>query len=191
VVNLFRSFIILNWSGIKREMSLHFRFTAIPLLKTITTLAAIFYFGLLFYIFFLARRRRGPTLPWRDRYLNVVPLKNKLDFFLYHSNVSVPERQQFYIDLVGNIMLFIPFAFFLCLIFRLNGLRNCVLICMITSISIELIQFLLSIGVADIDDVILNTTGAAIGVLIFKLFTKIDFFKNLTLAYGLRNTNAG
>jgi glycopeptide antibiotics resistance protein len=172
----------------KKEMKLSFRFTTASFLKTIITFAAIVYFLLLFYIFFLARRRRGPTLPWRKRYLNLVPLKNKVDYF-YQFNVSSPQRREFYLDLFGNIVLFIPFAFFLCLIFRLYEPRKCILISMITSISVELIQLLLSIGVADIDDVILNTTGAVIGVLIFRLLTRFDLFKDLSLAYrGITRT---
>ena len=51
------------------------------------------------------------------------------------------------------------------------------IISVITSVSIEIIQFILSIGVADIDDVILNVTGAAMGSLILKLLTKVPIVK--------------
>jgi glycopeptide antibiotics resistance protein len=43
-----------------------------------------------------------------------------------------------------------------------------------TSVFIEITQFVFSIGVADVDDIILNTTGAAIGLLILKMLIKIN-----------------
>ena len=146
-------------------------------LKTIITFSAIFYFVLLFYIFFLARRRRGPTLPWRKRHLNLIPLKNKFDYFVSQCNTPDPQLREFYIDFFGNILLFIPFAFFFYFFFRIKEPRKSILISVIISVSIEFIQFILSIGVADIDDVILNTTGATIGMLLLKLLTKVKVFK--------------
>lgn len=146
-------------------------------LKTIITGGAIFYFTLLFYIFFLARRRRGPTLPWDKRHLNLIPLKDKFDYFVSQYNLPDPQLREFYIDLFGNILLFIPFAFCFYFFFRIKEPRKSILIAVIVSVSIEAIQFILSIGVADIDDVILNTTGASIGVLILKLLTEVKVFK--------------
>ena len=158
-------------------MNLSFRLFTTSLVKTITRFAAIFYFALLFYIFFLARRRRGPTLPWGKRHRNLIPLKDKFDYFVSQSNVPHPQLREFYIDFFGNIVLFIPFAFCFYFFFRVKEPRKNILISVIISISIECIQFILSIGVADIDDVILNTTGATIGVFLLKLLIKVKVFK--------------
>jgi glycopeptide antibiotics resistance protein len=158
-------------------MSLSTRIFTSPPLKTIIAFAAIFYFALLFYIFFLARRRRGPTLPWRKRHLNLIPLKNKFDHFVSQYNTPDPQLREFYIDFFGNILLFIPFAFFFYFFFRIKEPRKSILISVIISVSIEFIQFILSIGVADIDDVIFNAAGATIGMLILKLLTNVKVFK--------------
>lgn len=40
------------------------------------------------------------------------------------------------------------------------------LVCFLVSFSIELLQFITGKGVADIDDIILNTIGGAVGFLI-------------------------
>jgi len=158
-------------------MNLSFRFSTTHVVKTITTFAAIFYFAMLFYIFFLARRRRGPALPWRKRHLNLIPLKNKFAYFISQFNVPNPQLREFYIDFVGNILLFIPFSFFLYFFLHVKDARKIMIISVITSLSIEIIQFALSIGVADIDDVILNTTGAATGLLILRLLAKVTVAK--------------
>jgi glycopeptide antibiotics resistance protein len=151
-------------------------FTSAPV-KAIITFAAIFYFVLLFYIFFLARRRRGPALPWGERYLNLIPLKEKYDYFVHEPGTPHLQPREFYIDLFGNILLFIPFAFCFYFFFKIKEARKNILISIIISVSIELTQFLLSIGVADIDDVILNTIGATIGVFLLKLLIKVKIFK--------------
>jgi glycopeptide antibiotics resistance protein len=139
----------------------------------IKVVLGIFYFATLFYIFFLARRRRGPTLPWHKRHLNLIPLKDKIEYFTAYPHLTGPQGGQFYIDLFGNIILFVPFAFFLVFIFHIKSLRRIMLIAFLTSISIELIQLIFSIGVADIDDIILNIAGAALGALILKLLLKL------------------
>ena len=41
------------------------------------------------------------------------------------------------------------------------------------SISIECLQFVFKAGVADVDDIILNTAGAVVGVSLMKLLIKL------------------
>lgn len=141
--------------------------------KIIKIILCILYFGNLFYIFFLARQRRGPTLPWDKRHLNLKPLKYKIDFFGSHLNLSNSESRAFYFELFGNIILFIPFAFFLVWVFHINSFRKIMVISLITTTLTELLQLIFSIGVADIDDIILNMLGTAIGILILKLLFKV------------------
>lgn len=148
--------------------------------KTVSRIVLIIfcsiYFSLLFYIFFLARRRRVSTLPRYKGRINLVPLKSKIEYLTTHSHLTSPQSREFYTDLLGNIILFIPFAFFLVFVFHIKTLRRILFIALITSVSIEVIQFLLSIGVADIDDIILNMTGATIGAGTLKLLFKLKAF---------------
>jgi len=73
---------------------------------------------------------------------------------------------------VGNIVMFIPFAFIYVGASRSPQivypaiLRRCVL----TSVGIEMLQFILNTGSFDVDDIILNTVGSCIGLLIYYAF---------------------
>jgi len=87
-------------------------------------------------------------------------------------------------NIIGNFFLFTPLGILLPLIFsRINSFKQMAVIFLITAISIEMIQLVLrrfgTYRTADIDDVILNTTGGILGWLIyahiFKSNHKIDF----------------
>jgi glycopeptide antibiotics resistance protein len=141
-------------------------------MKTIIKTAGLFYFVILFYIFFLARRRPHPTLFLHREPVNFIPLIYKLNTISDYHTLRPLDKWIFITDLFGNIALFMPLPFFLVFIFHVNSLRKTIRIAIIISVCIELIQFIFSIGVADIDDVILNTLGAIIGGVILKLLKK-------------------
>lgn len=71
-------------------------------------------------------------------------------------------------NLLGNILLFIPLGFLLPLLVR--RFRNIFLIVLtgfLLSVFYETVQLLTGIGIFDVDDMILNTFGTLIGVLVF------------------------
>jgi len=139
------------------------------LLKGIFRVTGIFYFSVLFYIFFLARRRPRPTFNRHIFPHNIIPLKHKFeDAALYHA-MSAIEKWNFITDLVGNIILFIPLPFFLALVFNVKSTTKLLLIAFLISFMVETCQYVLGIGVADIDDVILNTLGASMGAVLLQL----------------------
>ena len=75
-------------------------------------------------------------------------------------------------NVLGNILLFVPFGFFVSWFLKNKKLKLTFGITMITSVSIELVQ--LYIGrVFDIDDIILNIVGGIIGYYIYHLFDLI------------------
>ena len=74
----------------------------------------------------------------------------------------------FAISLGGNILLFIPLGFFLkYFIGKKNGIV--LMYTIIISVCIELTQLIFHSGVCDIDDVLLNSAGAFVGILFFNL----------------------
>ena len=79
-------------------------------------------------------------------------------------------------NLVGNILLFIPFGILLPLLFHsVNSFHRILLICGITSFSLELIQLFAVLGNFDIDDILLNILGACLGFglyILVKEFTR-------------------
>lgn len=81
-------------------------------------------------------------------------------------------------SLVMNIILFVPFGFFLYILTR-RPLMTTVLACLM-SISIEVLQYMLPIGrISNVDDVILNTLGGIIGMLCGVLVLKLQIVYNI------------
>lgn len=74
----------------------------------------------------------------------------------------------FYRNIIGNIMMFIPFGFFSSYYLKLNKKSFIFFLTLIVSIVIELIQ--LKIGRAfDIDDILLNIVGTLLGYYLYRL----------------------
>lgn len=76
------------------------------------------------------------------------------------------------INLFGNIAAFMPFGFILPAIFRkkFSGAWSTIAAGAMFSIIIEAAQFVTHLGCCDVDDVILNTSGAALGWLIHYIY---------------------
>jgi len=145
------------------------------LLKAMFRAAGVFYFSLLFYIFFLARRRPRPTFNRHIFPHNIVPLKHKFEDAAAYHTMSPIDKWNFITDLVGNIVLFVPLPFFLLLFFGIKNQGRVMLIAFCMSLGVEITQYLLGIGVADVDDIILNILGAGAGILLLKLTSRINF----------------
>ena len=98
---------------------------------------------------------------------NLYPFKT---IFTYIIEFNSNDKAPFVINIIGNIVLFIPFGFLLPITFqkRLNRLDKLLFACVLGILSIEIVQLVLKIGVFDIDDVILNGTGVLLGFIILK-----------------------
>jgi glycopeptide antibiotics resistance protein len=130
--------------------------------KTITILKYIFtisYFVILFYlVFFIGRRRGGHT--YSANLVNLIPVRNTWRELKYIDGIG---RFNYFSNIFGNILLFLPFPVVLKMFLKVYKFSSVLIISILLSISIESIQFIFKVGVADIDDVILNTIGACIG----------------------------
>jgi glycopeptide antibiotics resistance protein len=134
----------------------------------ITNAAAIGYCSLLTYVVFFARRRQNlPT-----RFVNTQPVLKSLREFLLIAPDDKRTLYHFYVNLFGNILLFLPLPFLFYFIFKMNSLVKVFVASVLLSFAIEVIQYIFRLGVADIDDILLNTLGASIGVLTIKLIWK-------------------
>jgi glycopeptide antibiotics resistance protein len=71
----------------------------------------------------------------------------------------------------GVLLVFIPLGFLLPVIFvNIRSLRNIILTSVCVSIFIEAMQYIATLGVFDIDDIILNSLGTVLGFLLYKIF---------------------
>ena len=79
------------------------------------------------------------------------------------------------IQIVNNILLFIPFGFALPLNFpRFEKLRYTILAAALLSLAVELIQGYTGLGLCEIDDVMGNTLGAGIGGWLWYYCSKLN-----------------
>jgi|WetSurMetagenome_2_1015567.scaffolds.fasta_scaffold432891_1 glycopeptide antibiotics resistance protein len=121
------------------------------------------YASILFYLVFLIPGReliRKNSLESRPK---LIPFVDKAASMGSHPSISKLLHSGFFWDWAGNIFLFIPFTFLLLLSFPRIGTGKAFLIGAFSSICIEAAQYALVLGTPDIDDVIMNMTGALIG----------------------------
>lgn len=134
-----------------------------------------FYLAVLFYLMFIGFSRSPSEL-----YMyNLKPFSTIKNYFVYfdHYNLST-----WVINIVGNIGVFVPVGLLLPLYDK--GLQNFFRFIFVFGAGIttlEALQLSFRVGSFDVDDIILNTLGASIGYMLWKLIslTKlIRFFSN-------------
>lgn len=92
--------------------------------------------------------------------LNLIPFKTISKYIIPIKNVL---SRGFRVNILGNLIAFMPFAFFLPKLFkRQNNLKVFTITMILIVLVIELLQFLTLAGCCDIDDLILNVLGAVI-----------------------------
>jgi glycopeptide antibiotics resistance protein len=99
---------------------------------------------------------------------NLYPFKT---IFTYIVEYDSHNKTPFVINIIGNIVVFIPFGFIGPILFqnKLNRLDKLLFASVIGILLIEIPQLLLKVGVFDIDDIILNLIGVLIGFSVLKL----------------------
>ena len=96
--------------------------------------------------------------------INLVPFQSMFDF---------STTKDMLINIVGNITMFIPTGIILPVIYKkLRSFPRTVLAGGLISLSIEILQLPLCDRTTDINDIILNTTGAAVGYAVYTLVKK-------------------
>jgi glycopeptide antibiotics resistance protein len=110
----------------------------------------------------------------RMQFGNFTPLKTISDTVLSPSSHEV-------INLVGNILAFMPYGIFLLLLFKSKpiSLIGVFIQSLGMSLLLECLQVFFSIGNFDVDDLILNTSGGLLGYCFFRLYSKYAGVKQL------------
>jgi glycopeptide antibiotics resistance protein len=133
--------------------------------RAIAGLFSLAYLFVLTYLVFFARRRRSI----HERSLSLHPFRTLIKDYR-----AIPHHSAFkyYTDATGNIMLFVPLPFVMAFVFRLRNPLLLIAIGIMISCQIELLQYIFIVGYSDIDDVILNTAGTCIGILLYNSIEK-------------------
>ena len=100
--------------------------------------------------------------PQQTRIYNLIPLSS----FFMPQDSSIAE-------FVFNMALFLPLGVLIpCLLKRKNKEKTTMLIGFSSSMLIEIIQLIRKLGELETDDIIANTLGVLIGILIYKIIVK-------------------
>lgn len=119
---------------------------------------------LIYFLFFAEWYGRGQSVQTELHY-NFVPLLEIRRFWTYRETLGF---WPVFLNLACNVIGFIPFGFILPILAR--SMRKGIGVVMfgcILSVFIECMQLILKVGCCDVDDVILNTVGVAVGYIMF------------------------
>ncbi|WP_226034795.1 VanZ family protein [Aquibacillus saliphilus] len=106
---------------------------------------------------------------------NIIPLKSIISYFVNFNGITIQLATD---NLFGNIFAFIPLGLLLPMISNLFlSYRKILTVACLTSLLIEITQFINRVGTFDIDDILLNTTGAIIGYSIALVIIQLVYNK--------------
>lgn len=138
----------------------------------------VFYFLVLCIILFLGQRGHFSNLSiWEYALMrmNIIPFKTITEYisaiFTGSMNLDIPIK-----NLLGNLILFLPMGIYLPLFFKKSRkFLSFFIMMIIILLAVEIIQLFTGRGSFDIDDLILNLSGAFIGFALWrtKFFQKI------------------
>lgn len=107
-----------------------------------------------------------------NRSYNLIPLNTIIN---YINNSEKYNTNTLFINLLANIIVFVPLGFLLPAIEEnMRRFTKILFISFIIIIGAETLQFILNVGIFDIDDIILNLLGVIIGYFILKLLLKMN-----------------
>lgn len=109
--------------------------------------------------------------------INLLPLK--VLFETYREVFINLNINYFIINFLGNIIMFMPIGFFIPLLWEIPD-KKIIIVGFLFSLFIEVCQLFLNRG-TDVDDLILNTLGTILGLLVYKFLYKK--FKNLIIRF--------
>ena len=118
--------------------------------------------GFIIYITALFRVVTFQDVSWSSS--NFIPFE---EMFRYEFGTKL-----FYKNVVGNMLMFIPYGFFISYFLKTKNPLLILLLTTLVSVTIEFTQLLIG-RVFDIDDIMLNIIGGLLGFIIYYVFVKV------------------
>ena len=135
------------------------------MIRALGTVLFILYVLALIYFLFFSEEYGRSAMEERDYRYNLIPFVEIRRFWVYRKQLGFLAV---FTNLFGNVAGFLPFGFMLPVI--TGKMRSGFLITLAgfgLSLTVEVIQLITKVGCFDVDDLILNTAGAALGYLLF------------------------
>ena len=106
--------------------------------------------------------------------MNLTPFHTISEFLATLASRDGYLARHAFVNLAGNVVMFLPLGVFLPLLFgKLRRYWRFLLVCALAIVLIEAAQALLLVGSADVDDLILNLCGASLGFPLGALAVKL------------------
>lgn len=123
----------------------------------------VFYLAALTWIILFKMATSYDTIDHGIRSLNLIPFKGAM---ITNGKINFSE-------MIDNILVFCPFGIYIGILYRRWNLSNKVLAFFSVSLIYEVLQYIFAIGRSDITDVIMNTAGGIVGLVVYSLLNKI------------------
>ena len=128
---------------------------------------ALYIFFLLYFLIFSEIYGRSGVM--QDYHYNITPFQEIERFCKYREQLGLMS----YINLFGNVLIFVPFGFMEPLTSKKRSFWATLIDGCLVSLSVEIFQFITKVGRFDVDDLMLNTTGVALGYVCFLVWNAI------------------
>ena len=129
----------------------------------------LLYVVFLIYFLFLAEWYGRTGISEEYRY-NLELFREIKRFIIYREQLGAFAV---FANLAGNILIFVPYGFFISVASRERGFFKTLFFSMGLSLCVEIIQLFTRVGSFDVDDILLNTIGGVLGYIIFLIFNGI------------------
>ena len=125
----------------------------------------LFVLYIIFIIYFLIFSDwYGRTGEMQEYHYNLVLFKEIKRFWEYRDQVGMFAM---FTNLFGNVIIFMPFGFFMPMASRYRSLFSTVFYSFGLSLCVETFQLVTKVGSFDVDDLLLNTIGGLAGYILF------------------------
>ena len=112
----------------------------------------------------------GRTGPRTQYSYNLILFKEIKRFWNYREQLGFFAVAS---NLLGNVVIFLPFGFFLPMASVYRNFFSAVFYSFGLSLCVEIFQLLTMVGSFDVDDILLNTVGGAVGYFVFMICAAI------------------
>ena len=127
-------------------------------------------------VLLFGRNRAVEGLPYWEQlrqHFNPVPLRTITNYVRLLSSANRGFVRAAVINLFGNLVMFVPLGYFLPGVFpKMRAFWKVLLTTAAVITVVELLQMLTLVGSCDIDDLILNLIGSALGYCVYKCIVR-------------------
>lgn len=127
----------------------------------------LFVLYIFFLIYFLCLAEwYGREGTWQEYRYNLELFKEIKRFITYREQLGT---FMVFANLAGNILIFVPYGFFIPMATRRHGFIKTIFLSMVLSLAVETAQLITKVGSFDVDDILLNTIGGVLGYIVFQV----------------------